>query len=194
VRDNEGTRPFLAAVIAALTLAACGGSDTAQESTRASSSQAASPAAGVDPGQDYSNYYPPGTHRASKQAVAVITGWSDELRAGHVKRAARFFDIPVIVQNATPPVRLDTRKEVLAFNETLPCGAHIVKTIAGKTYTVATFVLTERPGSPGCGATGKLAATAFRLRHGKIAEWRRVLVPPPLGPAKNLKQGNPGAS
>jgi hypothetical protein len=194
VRDNEGTRPFLAAVVAALTLTACGGSDTAKESTRASTNQAGSPAAGVDPGQDYSNYYPPGTHPASKQAVAVITGWSDELRAGHVKRAARFFDIPVIVQNATPPIRLDTRKEVLAFNETLPCGAHIVKTIAGKTYTVATFVLTERPGSPGCGATGKLAATAFLLRHGKIAEWRRVLVPPPLGPAKNLKQGNPEAS
>jgi hypothetical protein len=118
----------------------------------------------------------------------VITAWSNELRAGHVKRAASYFDVPAIVQNATPPIRLSTRKQVLAFNLTLPCGAHIVKTIAGAHYTVATFVLTERPGSPGCGATGKLAATAFLLRHGKIAEWRRVLVPPPLGPAKNLKQ------
>jgi hypothetical protein len=194
VRHNEGTRPFVAAVVAALTLAACGGSDTAKEPARAASQAAQPPANGTEPGKDYSNYYPPGTHAASKQAVAVITAWSDELRAGHVKRAASYFDVPVIVQNATPPVRLDTRKEVLAFNETLPCGAHIVKTLAGGTYTVATFVLTERPGSPGCGATGKLAATAFVLHHGKIAEWRRVLVPPPLGPARNLKGGNPEAS
>jgi hypothetical protein len=195
VRDNERTRPLLAAVVAALTLAACGGSDTAKEPTRAETQKAASPASGVAPEEkDYENYYPPGTHKASKRAVAVITGWSDELRAGHVKRAASYFDVPVIVQNATPPVRLDTRKEVLAFNETLPCGAHIVKTIAGAQYTVATFVLTERPGSPGCGATGKLAATAFRLHHGKISEWRRVLVPPPLGPEKNLKNGNPEAT
>jgi hypothetical protein len=118
----------------------------------------------------------------------VITAWSNQLRAGHVKRAASYFDVPAIVQNATPPIRLKTRKQVLAFNQTLPCGVHIVKTIAGHQYTVATFVLTERPGSSSCGATGKLAATAFLLHHGKIAEWRRVLVPPPLGPAKNLKQ------
>jgi hypothetical protein len=194
VRDNRSTRSLAPAVVAALTLAACGGSTTAGDSTRSATESTGSPATTeTEPQQDYSNYYPPGTHKASRKAVAVITAWSDELRAGHVKRAASYFDVPAIVQNATPPIRLDTRKEVLAFNETLPCGAHIVKTIAGSQYTVATFVLTERPGSPGCGATGKLAATAFRLRHGKIAEWRRVLVPPPLGPPENLKQ-NPAAS
>ena len=194
MRDNEVTRPLVVAVVAALTLAACGGSKTAKEPTRATSEPAASPATVAPEQKDYENYYPPGTHKASKKAVAVITAWSDELRAGHVKRAASYFDVPVIVQNATPPVRLDNRREVLAFNMTLPCGAHIVKTIAGAQYTVATFVLTERPGSPGCGATGKLAATAFRLHHGKISEWRRVLVPPPLGPDKNLQNGNPEAT
>jgi hypothetical protein len=187
VRDNERTRQPVLVLAAALTLAACGGSSTAGDSTRAVSDRPESPA-NVAPQKNYQNYYPPGTHKASRKAVAVITGWSDQLRAGHVARAASYFAVPVIVQNATPPIRLDTRKEVLAFNATLPCGAHIVKTIAGSRYTVATFVLTERPGSPGCGATGKLAATAFLLRHGKIAEWRRVLVPPPLGPERNLKQ------
>jgi hypothetical protein len=188
VRDNDGTRSLAPLVAAALTLAACGGSTTARDSTRTATGNGTPPASRVAPKKDYGDYYPPGTHRAAKKAVAVITAWSNELRAGHVARAASYFSVPVIVQNATPPVRLDTRKEVLAFNQTLPCGAHIVKTIAGAHYIVATFVLTERPGSPGCGATGKLAATAFLLRHGKIAEWRRVLVPPPLGPAKNLKQ------
>ena len=194
MRDNEGTRTLVLVVAAALTLAACGGSDTAGKTTRAASDPSGTPATGTPQPKNYSNYYPPGTHRASRAAVAIVTHWSDELRAGHVKRAASYFGVPAIVQNATPPIRLRTRKQVLAFNETLPCGAHIVKTMAASRYTIATFVLTERPGSPGCGATGKLAATAFLLRHGKIIEWRRVLVPPPLGPAKNLKGGNPEAT
>jgi hypothetical protein len=187
VRDNEGTRAFVLVLGAALTLAACGGS-TAAHSTSASSQPAASSATRTAPKKDYSNYYPPGTHKASRQAVAVITHWSDELRAGHVRRAASYFAVPAIVQNATPPLKLTSRHDVLEFNRALPCGAHVVKTLAGHRYTVATFVLTERPGSNGCGATGKLAATAFLLRHGKISEWRRVLVPPPLGPPQNLQQ------
>lgn len=193
MRDNDGTRKPVPALGAALTLAACGGSNTADEATRATSTQRSPSPAAVAPRKDYENYYPPGTHKASREAVAIITAWSDQLRAGHVKRAASYFDVPAIVQNATPPVRLDTKREVLAFNQTLPCGAHIVKTFAGSQYTVATFVLTERPGSPGCGATGKLAATAFLLHDGKISEWRRVLVPPPLGPAKNLAQAEPAS-
>jgi hypothetical protein len=191
VRDNEGTRSLLLVVAAALSLAACGGS-TAKDSTHASSQATASPAT-TSPARkkDYTNYYPPGTHKPSAEAVAVITHWSDELRAGHVRRAAAYFDVPAIVQNATPPLKLTSRQDVLEFNRTLPCGVHVVKTIAGSRYTVATFVLTERPGSTGCGATGKLAATAFLLRHGKISEWRRVLVPPPLGPARNLQMPQP---
>jgi hypothetical protein len=118
----------------------------------------------------------------------VITRWSNELRAGHVHRASTYFDLPVLVQNASPLYQLTTKKDVYDFNRTLPCGAHIVRTLAASRYTIATFVLTERPGSKGCGATGKLAATAFLLRHGKISEWRRVLVPPPLGPASNMRQ------
>jgi hypothetical protein len=145
----------------------------------------------VAPQKDYSNYYPPGTHRASREAVSVITAWADQLRAGHVQRAASYFDLPVLVQNATPPIRLTSRRQILDFNRTLPCGAHVVKTMAGSRYSVATFVLTERPGAHRCGATGKLAAAAFLLRHGKISEWRRVLVPPPLGPPENLQQSQP---
>jgi hypothetical protein len=187
VRDNECTRKLLLLFAAALILAACGGS-TADRSARVGSDQTGTPANRVAPPKDYEHYYPPGTHPASRKAIAVITHWSDELRAGHVERAASFFDLPVIVQNATPPIRLKSRAQVLDFNRTLPCGVHIVRTLAGHRYTVATFVLTERPGSTGCGATGKLAATAFLLRHGKISEWRRVLVPPPIGPARNLQQ------
>jgi hypothetical protein len=191
VRDNGGTRPFAPVIGAALTLAACGGS-TAGNSTSAPNERSASPATTqAAPQRDYSNYYPPGTHKAAPDVVAVITHWSDELRAGHIRRAASYFAIPALVENASPPLRLRSRKDVLAFNRALPCGVHVVKTLAGSRYTVATFVLTERPGSPACGATGKLVATAFLLTHGKIKEWRRVLVPPPLGPAQNLKEPTP---
>jgi hypothetical protein len=166
-------------------LAACGGS-TAHHRTASAPAQQGSPAA-VVPQKDYSNYYPPGTHKASAAAIRAITGWADELRAGHVRRAAAWFALPVVVQNASPVVRLTSESQVLEFNRELPCGAHVVRTLAGAQYTVATFVLTERPHAPSrCGATGQLAATAFLLRHGKIAEWRRVLVPPPLGPASNM--------
>ena len=140
--------------------------------------------------KDYTHYYPPGTHPATKSAIRTITAWADELRAGHVRKAATYFHIPTLVQNASPLFQLKTRHDAIEFNRQLPCGAHIVRTLAGGSYTVAVFVLTERPHAPSrCGATGMLAATAFRLRGGKISEWRRVLVPPPLGPAKNIQGG-----
>jgi hypothetical protein len=192
VRDNDRTRPLFPALATALTLAACGGS-SAGDSTQARS-QTAGPSK-TQPGsppQRPSNA--PLLHKATPESVAVINGWADSLRAGHVKKAATYFDLPVIIQNAGPALRLTRRSQVLLFNSTLPCGAHVVKTVAGERYTVATFVLTERPGAPSrCGATGQLAATAFLLRHGKISEWRRVLVPPPLGPPENLQTPQPSA-
>jgi hypothetical protein len=184
VRDNRSTRLLALGTAAALTLAACGGGgSTARDVTQPSVTTPRASGATPQP----SSKDPPGVHKASPKTVAVITAWADTLRAGHVKKASTFFDVPVVVQNAGPAVRLSTKHEVLSFNRTLPCGAHVVRTVAGDRYTVATFVLTERPGSPGCGATGKLAATAFLLRHGKISEWRRVLVPPPLGPGENVQ-------
>jgi hypothetical protein len=190
VRDNDRTRPLFPALATALTLAACGGS-SAGHSTQSQPRTQGKPNLENPPQRPSKT---PGLHKATPESVAVINGWADSLRAGHVKKAATYFDLPVIIQNAGPAVRLTTRREVLLFNRTLPCGAHVVKTVAGERYTVATFVLTERPGSPSrCGATGQLAATAFLLRHGKISEWRRVLVPPPLGPPQNLQSPQPSA-
>ena len=188
--DNSRTRAIVIPILVAVAAAGCGGGSSVRLGTNPSTPSAATATA---PGQqDYTNYYPPGTHRAARAAVRAIEGWSDQLRAGHVERATDWFALPVVIENASPPMRLTTRHQVFEFNDTLPCGAHVVKTIAGSRYTVATFVLTERPRAHGrCGATGQLAATAFVLRHGKIAEWRRVLVPPPLGPATNMEPGGP---
>jgi hypothetical protein len=110
--------------------------------------------------------------------------WSDQLRAGHVDAAARLFAVPAIVENGTPPLELSSRAAVLLFNRSLPCGARLLSTTRAGRYTVATFVLTNRPGGGGCrGGVGQRAATAFAIRGGKIAEWRRVPLPSEPGPA-----------
>jgi limonene-1,2-epoxide hydrolase len=96
--------------------------------------------------------------------------------------------VPAVVQNNSPLIQLRTRAQVRAFNASLPCGARLVNTFMYGHFTAATFVLTERPGVGRCGGgTGQLAATAFQIRGGKIAEWRRVPLPseqPPGGPPR----------
>ena len=120
-------------------------------------------------------------------AARVIGRWADTLRAGDVDGAARLFAVPATVANGEGPLRLTTHAAIEAFNASLPCGARLVRTRRRGRYTVATFRLTERPGGD-CGAgVGDIAATAFRLRAGKIVEWLRVRTssdpggPPPPG-------------
>src|SRR5918996_5125203 len=62
---------------------------------------------------------------ADPETVQVIKGWADELRAGNVGAASKRFALPSVVQNGTPPLRLNTRGEVEAFNRSLPCGAKL---------------------------------------------------------------------
>lgn len=151
------------AVITILALAGCGGSSQ--------SSQSSTVPGGAD-----------------ADAVRVIKDWVDELRAGDVQAAADRFQIPAIVQNGTPALRLTSRSEVIGFNESLPCGARLVRAETRGRFIVATFVLTERPGPGQCGAgVGQTARTAFVIRDGRIAEWRRVAdqsgaQPAPQGP------------
>jgi|SRR5215211_4128283 len=125
---------------------------------------------------------------ADPDTVAVIQEWADELRAGDVEAAADRFEIPSTVQNGTPPIQLLNRDEVVAFNESLPCGAELTKAEQSGGFTIATFELTERPGPGECGTgVGETAKTAFVIHEGRIAEWRRVVdadeaAPPSEGP------------
>jgi hypothetical protein len=119
----------------------------------------------------------------------VIKDWADELRAGDVDAASDRFQIPATVENGTPPLQLTNRKEVVGFNESLPCGARLTKAETKGRFTVATFVLTERPGPGDCGAgVGETAQTAFVIRGGKISEWRRV---PGQAPATEPQSTSP---
>jgi len=125
---------------------------------------------------------------ADADAVQVIEGWADELRAGDVLAASERFAIPSVVQNGTPPIRLTDRRDVEAFNRSLPCGAKLTEALTSGRYTVATFELTERPGPGECGdGVGETAKTAFVIHDDLITEWRRVVdlpgnEPPSTGP------------
>jgi hypothetical protein len=113
---------------------------------------------------------------ADADAVRVIKGWADELRAGDVIAASQRFALPSVVQNGTPPIRLTDRSQVEAFNRSLPCGAKLTEAISSGRYTIATFELTERPGEGECGnGVGEKAKTAFVIHDGLITEWRRVV-------------------
>jgi hypothetical protein len=125
---------------------------------------------------------------AAAADVAVIRGWTDALRHGHIEAASRYFAIPSVVSNGTPPIRLTSRADVRFFNRTLPCGAKLVRAQDTGAFVVATFELTERPGPGRCGksAVGNEAYTAFLIRRHKIVQWRRVVKPQfeetPAGP------------
>lgn len=120
---------------------------------------------------------------ADPGTVQVIKGWADELRAGDVAAASRRFAIPTVVQNGTPALTLTTRQQVETFNESLPCGAKLTAASRSGRYTIATFVLTERPGPGDCrGGVGEAAKTAFVIQSGHIREWRRVVDAEPTGP------------
>ena len=121
---------------------------------------------------------------ARPEDTRVIRSWADTLRAGRVSAAAGHFTVPALVENGPPLIELSTRAEVTAFNGALPCGAKLVDARQVGRYTIATFLLTERPDG-NCGpGTGQRAATAFRLRDGKIEEWRRVPVPDEPAPRR----------
>ena len=60
---------------------------------------------------------------ADSKSVEVIKSWADELRAGDVAAASERFALPTVVQNGTPALTLTSRRQVEAFNRSLPCGA-----------------------------------------------------------------------
>jgi hypothetical protein len=106
--------------------------------------------------------------------AAVIRRWSNTLRAGDVAAAARLFAVPATVANGGAPQRLTTREAIRVFNQSLPCGARLLRTRHKDGYTVATFRLTERRGGDCGSGVGVVAATAFVVHRGRILEWLRL--------------------
>jgi hypothetical protein len=105
----------------------------------------------------------------------VIDAWVTALRHGDVDAAARYFAIPSVAENGPILLRIHSLDDARRFNQSLPCGARLVRAETQGEFTTATFRLTERPGPGTCGpGTGGTAKTSFVIHAGKIAEWRRV--------------------
>ncbi len=139
----------IAAGAAVLALAACGGGSEGDEQPEIPG--------GADP-----------------EAARVIVEWSTALRAGDVEAAADHFAVPALAQNGTPPLNLDSRADVVEFNEALPCGAELIEASEADRITIGTIELTERPGGSSGEGVGLTARTAFVIQDGKITEWLRA--------------------
>jgi hypothetical protein len=119
--------------------------------------------------------------------VEVIRGWVDALRRGDVEGAAGYFATPSTAENGPVLLRIESAADAQRFNETLPCGAVLIRAEAAGEFTTATFRLTERPGPGVCGeGTGETAQTAFVIEDGKIVEWRRVAIGGRPAPSESI--------
>ena len=107
--------------------------------------------------------------------MTVIDGWVTALRHGNVDAASKYFAIPSTAENGPILTHIRTLDDARRFNESLPCGARLVRADSAGEFTTATFRLTERPGPGVCGpGVGGVAKTSFVIRDGKIVQWRRV--------------------
>jgi hypothetical protein len=132
------------------------------------------------------------TGPAEGESRRVINAWLRALRRGDVTRAAHFFALPSKFQNVTPVLTVDSERERIAVNLSLPCGAKAVDMGSAGAYTIVTFKLTKRPGGDCGSGVGGTARGAIRVERGKITEWYRLpdkpggdqqAPPAPTGPA-----------
>jgi len=120
---------------------------------------------------------------ADPAALAVIRGWSDSLRQGNLRAAARYFALPSLLINGpfTPDgepkvTAIRTFAQAVSANASLPCGAMLISAQRRGRYVNALFRLTDRAGQGGgCGTgVGGTARTNFLIRGGRIQEWIRA--------------------
>jgi hypothetical protein len=194
----------------AVLVAGCGSTGVFSSTHRATRpvagtvTSAAPPAPLVDPNQPLPTPGPTGRPAASA-AVSLIRAWSDALRHGDVRSAARYFAVPSVMVNGTGGgqaviVTIGDRAQAEAANASLPCGAKLISTDQRGRYVNALFRLTGRPGPGGsdCGSgAGITARTNFVIVHGRIVEWIRAPDDPgdngtPRAPTEPAPATSPG--
>ncbi len=176
----KGFRGFLwlSLLIAALISTGCGfddgsGPDGTQAAAAGTTTEDGTAGGEVAPGAD--------TAGADAGDLEVITAWIDALSEGDTDRAATFFATPSVAENGPLVAGIETTRDAVAFNESLPCGGEVIAAESTGQFTTATFRLTERPGG-GCGeGIGGTAATSFLIEDNLITEWRRVGTDPARG-------------
>jgi hypothetical protein len=171
------------ATVAALLLAAgalgCGGSGAPASTTAPTSSNIAGERDPAPIPQHSDLELPAGipdrpTGPADPASRRTINRWLRALRTGKITRAAHYFRLPSKFQNVTPVLTVDSERERIAINLSLPCGAKAVDMGGAGAYTIVTFELTERPGGDCGGGVGNRARGAIRVQDGKITEWYRL--------------------
>jgi len=149
----------------ALALGGCGSGSSARSASATGSASSAGPMRA------------PGTAPAG--SVRVIRAWSQALLRGDIIAAARYFALPSIFYiGSGPPLRLSTRRDAVAANEALTCGARVLSAHGDGPYVNVLFRLVRRAG-PGGGAAcgtgvGATARTNFLIRGGLIVQWVRA--------------------
>jgi hypothetical protein len=184
----------VAAVLAASALLGCGGSSKPAPKPNTQTLAQEDPAP-IPPRSDLAlpaNVPDHSTGPAQDASRRVINAWLRALRRGDVTRAAHYFALPSKFQNVTPVLTVDSERERIAVNLSLPCGAKAVDMGGAGAYTIVTFKLTKRPGGDCGSGVGGTARGAIRVERGKITEWYRLpdkqggqqqAPPAPTGPA-----------
>jgi hypothetical protein len=169
---------------------------TSTHAARRTVSSPATPAPLINPDEPLPSPGPTGIPAAAP-AVSVIRGWSDALRRGDVRGAARYFALPSVMINGTDSsgealvIAIGTSAQAEAANASLPCGARLLSTDQRGRFVNALFRLTGRPGRGGTdcgGGAGTTARTNFVIVHGRIVEWLRA----PSDPGDNGTPRTPG--
>jgi hypothetical protein len=134
-------------------------------------------------------------------AVAVIEGWANALRTGHLRRAAAYWAQPSAMVNGLDAsgglalIRIRTKRDALGADATLPCGATLKATSTNGKYVKASFVLGARSGVASNGECGGIAAVDFLIAKGHIERWLRAPIgsgPAPEAPGSGREA--PGAT
>jgi limonene-1,2-epoxide hydrolase len=103
---------------------------------------------------------------------SVVRAWSQALNSGDNEAAADLFAPNAEVIQGRSYV-LETQREALAFNASLPCSGEIVAIETDADIVTATFRLDDRPASR-CDAPGARVRAAFRVVDGKIVLWHQL--------------------
>lgn len=119
----------------------------------------------------------------SASAVDVIRGWADALRDNQPRQAAEYWAHPSAMVNGTDSagrlaiIRIDSEHDALIADESLSCGATLLRTSRRGAYVRADFTLSIRTGA-GASASGCSgpASVDFLIRSGHIVRWLRAAV------------------
>jgi hypothetical protein len=115
---------------------------------------------------------------------SVVRAWSESLNNGDNEGAADLFAPSAEVIQGRSFV-LETRREAILFNESLPCSGRIVALDAQDDTVTATFRLGDRETSR-CDAPGAEVRATFRVREGKIFLWQQLPDEPGQGPGDTI--------